>query len=87
MTKQECIQDMYDDVLGAHWKKLYHIKELVGTDSGSYLRTKSIADRRDELSRIENQKLVLEQLSDDVLTIPNWYIDRLKEIDYDISNI
>ena len=81
MTKAECIQSMYEEVLGSHWQKLYQIKELVDTDTGSsYLRTKSIADRRAELSRIENQKEVLEQLSYVVLDIPNWYTDRLKEI-------
>lgn len=87
MTKQECIQDMYEDVLGSHWQKLYQLKKLVDTSTGSYLRNKSIADRRAELVRIENQKLVLEQLSDDVLAIPDWYISRLKDIGYDTSNI
>lgn len=80
MTKAECIQEIYEDVLGAHWQKLYHIKELVDTSTGSYLRIKSIADRRLELARIENQKEVLEQLADEILVVPNWYIDRLKEI-------
>ena len=87
MTKQECLQEIYEDVLGAHWQKLHQIKELVDTSSGSYLRMRSIADRRDELSRIENQKLVLEQLSYAILTIPDWYINRLKEIGYDVSDI
>lgn len=80
MTKVECIQGMYEDVLGAHWHKLHQIKELVDTDTGSHLRTKSIADRRLELARIENQKEVLEQLADEILVVPNWYVDRLKEI-------
>lgn len=81
MTKAECIQEIYEDVLGAHWQKLYQIKELVDTDTGkSYLRTKSIIDRQSELARRENQKEVLEQFSDEILAIPNWYNDRLKEI-------
>lgn len=81
MTKEEYMQEMYKDVLGAHWQKIRQIKELVDTDTGgSYLRTKSIADRRAELSRIENQKEVLEQLSDVVLDIPNWYVNKLKEL-------
>lgn len=79
------VQDMYENVLGAHWQKLHQIKELVDTSSGSCLRMRSIADRRDELNRIENQKLVLEQLSEDILLIPDWYIKRLKEIDYYLS--
>ena len=78
MTKQELMQNMYEDVLGSHWQKLYQIKELV--DTVSHLRTKSIADRQSELVRIENQKEVLEQLADEVLVVPNWYMDRLKEI-------
>ena len=81
------VQDMYENVLGAHWQKLHQIKELIETSSGSYLRMKSIAGRRDELSKIENQKLVLEQLSEDILLIPDWYVKRLKEIDYDFSSI
>lgn len=81
MTKQECIQDMYEDVLGAHWKKLHQIKELVETSSGSYLRMRSIADRKAELARIENQKDVLEQLSDEFLVVPDWYTNKLKEIE------
>ena len=80
MTKQECIQGMYENVLGAHWKKLHQIKELVETSSGSYLRMRSIADRQAELVRLENQKDVLEQLSDEFLVIPDWYMNRLKEI-------
>ena len=80
MTKQECIQYMYEDVLGAHWQKLHQLKELVDTSTGSYLRNKSIADRRSELIRIENQKEVLEQLSDGILIVSDWYTNRLKEV-------
>jgi len=80
MTRQECLQEIYEDVLGSHWQKLYQIKELVETNSGSYLRVKSIADRRTELAVIENKKLVLEQLADEWLVIPEWYTKRLEEI-------
>ena len=81
MTKQECVQNMYEEVLGAHWQKLYQLKELVSTDTGrSYLRSKSIADRQSELILIENQKEVLEQLSNELLVIPDWYTNRLREI-------
>ena len=86
MTRQECLQDIYEEVLGSHWKKLYQIKELVDTSSGSYLRMKSIADRRAELAVIENKKLVVEQLADEWLIVPSWYVDRLKEIEYDYSS-
>lgn len=86
MTKQECLQGIYEEVLGSHWKKLHQIKELVDTSSGSYLRMKSIADRRAELAVVENKKLVLEQLADEWLIVPSWYVDRLKEIGYDYSS-
>lgn len=87
MTRQECLQEIYEEVLGSHWKKLHQIVELVETSSGSYLRMKSIADRRAELAVIENKKLVLEQLADEWLTIPSWYLDRLKEIGHGDSNV
>lgn len=87
MTRQECLQEIYEEVLGSHWKKLHQIAELVETSSGSYLRMKSIADRRAELVVIENKKLVLEQLADEWLTIPEWYTDRLKEFGNGDSNI
>lgn len=87
MTRQECLQEIYEEVLGSHWKKLHQIVELVETSSGSYLRMKSIADRRAELVVIENKKLVLEQLADEWLTIPEWYTDRLKEFGNGDSNI
>ena len=87
MTRQECLQEIYEEVLGSHWQKLQQIVELVETSSGSYLRMKSIADRRAELVVIENKKLVLEQLADEWLTIPEWYTDRLKEFGNGDSNI
>ena len=87
MTRQECLQELYEEVLGSHWKKLHQIVELVETSSGSYLRMKSIADRRAELAAIENKKLVLEQLADELLLVPEWYTTRLKEVDNDYSNI
>lgn len=86
MTRQECLQEIYEEVLGSHWKKLHQIAELVETSSGSYLRMKSIADRRAELAVIENKKLVLEQLADDWLIVPSWYTDKLKEIEYGYSS-
>lgn len=87
MTRQECLQEIYEEVLGSHWKKLHQIAELVETSSGSYLRMKSIADRRSELVVIENKKLVLEQLADEWPNVPEWYTNRLKEVDNDYSNI
>ena len=80
MTRSECIQELYEEVLGSHWQKLYQIKELVETSSGSYLRRMPIAQRKEELAAIENRKLVLEQLSDEILNIPDWYLDRLKDV-------
>ena len=55
------------------------MKELIDTSSGSALRLMSIAGRQKELSRIENQKLVLEQLGEE-LVVPDWYTDKMKEL-------
>lgn len=79
MTKQEFEQEQYEEVLSAHWHKVAQLKELIDTSSGSALRMMSIAGRQNELMRIENQKEVLEQLSDD-LVVPEWYTNKMKEL-------
>ncbi len=79
MTVQEFEQEQYEEVLSAHWHKIVQLKELIDTSSGSALRIMSIADRKKELVRIENQKVVLEQLSD-WLVVPDWYTDKMKEL-------
>ena len=79
MTKQEFEQEQYEEVLSAHWHKVGQLKELIDTSNGSALRMMSIASRQKELARIENQKLVLEQLGD-WLIVPEWYTDRIKEL-------
>ena len=50
------IQEMYEDILSAHWRKIHLLKELVETDTGSPLRKKSINDRSAELQRAESKK-------------------------------
>lgn len=82
MTRQEFEQEQYEDVLSAHWHKVAQLKELIGASRGSpfsALREKSIADRQKELIRIENQKMVLEQLGD-WLVVPAWYTNKMKEL-------
>ena len=79
MTIQEFEQKQYEKVLAAHWQKAWQLKELIDTSSGSALRLMSIAGRQKELSRIENQKLVLEQLGEE-LVVPDWYTDKMKEL-------
>ena len=73
MSKDEVLQDIYEEKLGVYWHKLLDIKQLEETNNGSFLRLKSIADRNNELSTITNQLNVLEQVSDEMLVIPAWY--------------
>ena len=79
MTVQEFEQKQYEKVLAAHWHKISDLKELIDTSTGSALRIMSIAGRQKELARIENQKVVLEQLSD-WLVVPDWYTNKMKEL-------
>ena len=79
MTVQEFEQEQYEKVLSAHWHNISDLKELIDTSSGSALRMLSIASRQKELMKIENQKLVLEQLSD-WLIVPEWYTNKIKEL-------
>ena len=79
MTRQEFEQEQYEEELSAHWHKIVQLKELIDTSSGSALRMLSIAGRQKELTKIENQKLVLEQLSD-WLIVPEWYTNKIKEL-------
>ena len=79
MTVQEFEQKQYEKVLSAHWHKISDLKELIDTSTGSALRIMSIAGRQKELARIENQKVVLEQLSD-WLVVPDWYTNKMKEL-------
>lgn len=81
--KEIDIQDKYEEVLSAHWRKLHQIKELVDSDNGSALRAMSISDRRKELALIVSRKNALEYVFDDCnLVEPGWYKDwheRLKK--------
>jgi hypothetical protein len=73
-------QEMYEDILSAHWQKIRLLKELVDTDAGnSALRKDSIAKRRVELAKAESKKAAMELLFDDELTIPDWYLERINE--------
>ena len=79
MTEIEFEQEQYERVLSAHWQKAWQLKELIDTSSGSAIRLMSIAGRQKELMKIENQKLVLEQLSEGLI-VPEWYTNKIKEL-------
>lgn len=81
MSRDEVIQEVYEEKLCSYWRKLLHIKELEEKNTYSQLRLKSIADRNRELNIITNQLNVLEQLSGEILVIPNWYKDILSKHD------
>lgn len=74
------IQEMYEDILSAHWQKIYLLKELIETDTGSPLRKKSINDRATELQKTENKKAAMELLFEDDLVIPEWYNERIANV-------
>ena len=74
------IQEMYEDVLSTHWRKIYLLKELVETDTGHPLRKKSINDRTIELRKIEDKKAAMELLFDNDLIIPEWYNERIANV-------
>ena len=74
------IQEMYEDILSAHWRKIHLLKELVETDTGHPLRRKSINDRSAELKMVENKKAAMELLFEDDLTIPEWYNERIANV-------
>lgn len=74
------IQEMYEDILSAHWQKIYLLKTLVKTDTGGLLRRKSIKDREAELQSIENEKAAIELLFKDDLVIPEWYNERIANV-------
>ena len=74
------IQEMYEDILSAHWQKIHLLKTLVKTDTGSLLRRKSIKDREAELQSIENEKSAMELLFKDDLIIPEWYNERIANV-------
>ena len=82
MTKQEFEQEQYEEVLSAHWHKIGQLKELIGASRGSpfsALRERVIVGYRNEVDKIENQKIVLEQLGTG-LKIPEWYTNKIKEL-------
>lgn len=79
MSRDKVLQEIYEEKLGAYWHKLIQIKELEETSNGSILRLKSIECRNSELDTISNQLNVLEQISDELLVVPEWYKDTLKK--------
>lgn len=74
------IQEKYEDILSSHWQKLYQLKELVETNkNNSPLRLKSISDRQRELDRIIEQMHYITSLFSDILIVPNWYEEKIKD--------
>ena len=82
MTVQEFEQKQYEKVLAAHWHKISEVKEMMLASRSlpkSALRERLIVGCRNEIDKIENQKVVLEQLSTE-LKIPEWYTKKIKEL-------
>lgn len=67
------IQEEYEEILGAHWHKLYDLNELIATNKNNHpYRLQSIKDRTAELSKIADKKAAMELLFVE-LVIPKWY--------------
>jgi hypothetical protein len=82
MDVKEFEQKQYEKVLAAHWHKISEVKEMMLANRSlpkSALRERLIVGYRNEIDKIENQKVVLEQLSTE-LKIPEWYTKKIKEL-------
>ena len=74
------IQELYEDILSAHWQKVVQLQELVKTDTGSALRRESIRKREAELQRILDRRSAIRLLFEDDLAIPDWYVDMCEKL-------
>lgn len=74
------IQELYEDILSAHWQKAIQLNELVKTDTGSKLRANSITERAKELHRIKDKKAAMQLLFEDDLIIPEWYVEMCEKL-------
>ena len=79
MTKDIVLQSIYEDKLSKRWQLCNNIKEMEITSSGSNLRVNKIKELKSLLDKVENQLNVIEEISDEFVSIPDWYIEVLKK--------
>lgn len=75
------IQEMYEDILSAHWQKVVQLNELVKTDTGSEIRRESIVKRTQELYKIKDKRSAMRLLFNDDLVTPDWYLEMCKKLE------
>lgn len=79
MTKDIVLQSIYEDKLSKRWQLCNNIKEMEITSSGSNLRVNKIKELKSLLDKVENQLNVIEEISDEFVSIPDWYREVLKK--------
>ena len=79
MTKDIVLQSIYEDKLSKRWQLCNNIKEMEITSSGSNLRVSKIKELKVLLDKVENQLNVIEEISDEFVSIPDWYREVLKK--------
>ena len=79
MTKDIVLQSIYEDKLSKRWQLCNNIKEMEITSSGSNLRVSKIKELKALLDKVENQLNVIEEISDEFVSIPDWYREVLKK--------
>lgn len=79
MTKDIVLQSIYEDKLSKRWQLCNNIKEMEITSSGSNLRVGKIKELKALLDKVENQLNVIEEISDEFVSIPDWYREVLKK--------
>ena len=79
MTKDRVLQSIYEDKLSKRWQLCNNIKEMEITSSGSNLRVNKIKELKVLLDKVENQLNVIEEISDEFVSIPDWYKEVLKK--------
>ena len=79
MTKDKVLQSIYEDKLSKRWQLCNNIKEMEITSSGSNLRVNKIKELKSLLDKVENQLNVIEEISDEFVSIPDWYREVLKK--------
>ena len=79
MTKDIVLQSIYEDKLSKRWQLCSNIKEMEITSSGSDLRVSKIKKLKALLDKVENQLNVIEEISDEFVSIPDWYREVLKK--------
>ena len=75
------VQELYEDILSAHWQKVVQLNELVKTDTGSEIRRESIVKRTQELCKIKDKRSAMRLLFNDDLVTPDWYLEMCKKLE------